>query len=177
MKAVKWMINRIPLEKLTDIFPMINTAQLIKLAEMHDQSKYSMDEYEPYDNYFYGERTDEVEKEFDYAWLHHIHNNLHHWQYWVLKEDDSPATDSTMAIKCLEIPDVYILEMIADWWSFSWKNYLTSHDKSDLYEIFAWYEAHVDKIAMNPKTREKVETLLDLIHDILDNSTSVIEIM
>ena len=175
MKAVKWIFSRIPSEKLNDIFPQLNTMQLAENVEMHDQSKYSLAEYGPYDSYFYGERTDTVEEAFDYAWLSHLHRNPHHWQYWVLKEDDAPATDSMMSIKCLEIPDVYILEMIADWWSFSWKNYLASHDKSDLYEIFNWYNDHTDKIAMNSKSREKVETVLNLIRDSLDESSNIIE--
>lgn len=175
MKAVKWMLSRIPSEKLNDIFPKINTTQLIENVGLHDQSKYSPAEYGPYDNYFYGKRTDVVKKEFDYAWLHHMHNNPHHWQYWVLKEDDAPATNFLMSVKCLEIPDVYILEMIADWWSFSWKNYLSSHDKSDLYEVFNWYNNHIDKIAMNSKSKEKVETVLNLICDILNESTNTIE--
>ena len=33
----------------------------------HDLSKYSAEEYKAYDNYFYGERTKEVEKAFSYA--------------------------------------------------------------------------------------------------------------
>ena len=175
MRAVNWMLNRIPSEELKNLFPNLITMQLFEWAAMHDQSKYSMEEYGPYDDYFYGERTDEVKKAFDYAWLHHIHNNPHHWQYWVLKEDDTPASSNSMAVKCLEIPDIYILEMIADWWSFSWKNYMASHDKSDLYEIFNWYNDHVDKIAMNPKSKEKVEAVLNLIRDILDNSSNSIE--
>ena len=48
----------------------------------HDASKYTSDEYFAYANYFYP--TDEFPKDetaFDKAWLHHQHNNPHHWQY------------------------------------------------------------------------------------------------
>ncbi len=45
-----------------------------------------------------------------------------------------------------------ILEMICDWWSFSWKT-------GNLYEIFNWYDAHKDYIKMHPKSRKKVETI------------------
>ena len=66
----------------------------------HDQSKYDEEEYEAYDDYFYGkEGKDEddiavIDNAFDYAWLHHIHHNPHHWQYWVLVNDD----DGTKAL-------------------------------------------------------------------------------
>ena len=33
----------------------------------------------------------------------------------------------------LEMPYDYIIEMICDWWSFSWQS-------GNLYEIFKWYE-------------------------------------
>ena len=58
----------------------------------HDESKWSEEEYGPYDEYFYGSK-DNID-EFNYAWLHHIHNNPHHWQYWVLVNDD----DGTIAL-------------------------------------------------------------------------------
>lgn len=172
--GVMWLLH---FGKLNDILPKINTQQLLENVAQHDASKYLPEEYAAYDDYFYGKKTKEVEEAFDYAWLHHLHCNPHHWQYWILKEDDSLASSDSMAIKCLEIPDVYILEMIADWWSFSWKNYLFSHDKDDLYEIFNWYNDHLDKICMHPASKKKVEQLLDLIRDILDNSNHVVELV
>jgi hypothetical protein len=43
----------------------------------HDDSKYSVEEYDPYDQYFYGQnKTWKVCQDFDRAWLHHIHHNL-----------------------------------------------------------------------------------------------------
>ena len=74
----------------------------------HDMSKFQLKEYDAYDKYFYSNRTKEVEKAFNYAWLHHIHANPHHWQYWVLKHDDEPE-------EALEMPVEYVYEMIADW--------------------------------------------------------------
>ena len=60
----------------------------LKQLNIHDLSKYSQEEYYAYDNYFYGAETEKVKKDFDYAWLHHIHQNPHHWQHWVLVNDD-----------------------------------------------------------------------------------------
>lgn len=173
--ALEWIMTRIPSQKLNMLFPKLDTGLIYYNVSIHDESKRSNAEYGPYDDYFYGEKTDSVKKAFDYAWLHHIHNNPHHWQYWVLKEDDSIANDHLMCVKCLEIPDVYIIEMICDWWSFSWKNYSISHDKNDLYEIFNWYTDNAGNIAMNPNSLEKVHSLLRLIKETLDDSPNVIE--
>ena len=119
----------------------------------HDLSKYSAEEYRAYDEYFYGKRTKEVEKEFNYAWLHHIHCNPHHWQYWVLKHDDEPE-------EALEMPFEYVIEMICDWWSFSFKT-------GNLYEIFDWYKKHKGMV-LHEKTRKLVEETLDKIKKELD---------
>lgn len=124
----------------------------------HDESKYSVEEYDAYDKYFYGgNRSYKVVQEFNYAWLHHIHNNPHHWQYWVLLEDDP---ESGLPYKALEIPVHVIFEMIADWWSFSWKS-------ENLFEIFNWYADHRSKQIINPKSREIVEYILDRIWKVL----------
>lgn len=119
----------------------------------HDMSKYSFFEYDAYDNYFYGTRTEKVIRDFDYAWLHHIHENPHHWQYWVLKHDDEPE-------EALEMPIQYVYEMICDWWAFSFK-------KGDLKEIFGWYEKHKGMV-LHPNTRKLVEDILDKIKNILE---------
>ena len=83
----------------------------------HDSSKNNDDEYLAYDTYFYGNnRSYEVMEEFKRAWLRHIHRNPHHWQYWVLINDD-PSEGEII----LDMPYNYIIEMICDWWSFSWQ--------------------------------------------------------
>ena len=121
----------------------------------HDSSKRDMQEYDAYDDYFYGPTRDsDVKEAFDYAWLHHIHNNPHHWQYWVLMEDDSPQ------VKGLEMPIEYVYEMFCDWWSFSWA-------KGDLNEIFDWYVKHEKKMVLHYNTKRIVENLIDQVFDIL----------
>jgi hypothetical protein len=131
----------------------------VDILMMHDDSKYQAEEYDAYDDYFYGkEGKDEddiqvIDSSFDYAWLHHIHHNPHHWQYWVLIGDDEGP-------KALEMPVSYAYEMIADWWSFSWKG-------GNLHEIFNWYEAHKDKMILHPNTRIIVEDALNQMRRIL----------
>ena len=130
----------------------------------HDQSKYTNDEYPAYDLYFYGNnRSFKVVQDFNYAWLHHIHNNPHHWQYWVLIEDD-PKTDKR-AIG-LKMPLKYVFEMIADWWSFSWRS-------GNLSEIFDWYQKHKEKIIMHDNTRKHIEGILDQIKHHIEEEAHV----
>lgn len=153
VSAFKWMCKNIP-----EIFLDQNDMNQIEyqVVHGHDYSKYSEEEYDAYDNYFYGNRSYEVVREFNIAWLHHIHNNPHHWQYWILHNDNP---DEGMII--LDMPDSYIIEMICDWWSFSWA-------KGDLYEIFNWYNERKSYIKLSDDTREKVEGILKTMKDELD---------
>ena len=121
----------------------------------HDASKSKPDEYEAYDAYFYGgNRSYAVVQAFQRAWLLHIHRNPHHWQHWVLIHDDEP-------MEALEMPPEYVYEMIADWWSFSFKS-------GNLREIFSWYEKHVPSMILHPKTKNLVEGILGQIKEKLD---------
>lgn len=123
----------------------------------HDLSKYEKDEYDAYDAYFYGgEKSEYVNNEFNRAWLLHIHRNPHHWQHWVLINDD-PENGEII----LDMPYGRIVEMICDWWSFSWKS-------ENLFEIFDWYEKHKDYIKLSGNTRYTVESILELMKDKLE---------
>lgn len=137
-KAYQWIAAYIP--ELTDV-------EATRNIEFHDMSKNTPDEYTPYDNYFYGEQTPAIIEAFNRAWLMHIHRNPHHWQYWVLINDE--PKEGTILI---EMPYPYIIEMICDWWAFSWI-------KGDLSEMFAWYKDHAEDgstpfvVCGTPKTR------------------------
>lgn len=122
----------------------------------HDSSKKLPGEYDAYDEYFYTADPKDplVKKAFDYAWLDHIHKNGHHWQYWVLINDDEGKSVG------LEMPKEDVYEMIADWWSFSWKS-------KNLFEIFDWYADHEPKMILHPNTRKLVESILDQMEKIL----------
>lgn len=119
----------------------------------HDLSKYTVAEFDAYCNYFYGEeKTEVIKNNFDLAWLHHQHNNPHHHQYWLLKQDDGQ-------FKALKMPLNYIIEMVCDWWAFSIK-------KGDLQEIQNWYLNNKDKMILENETRQTVETILNFIKNI-----------
>lgn len=129
----------------------------------HDESKYG-EEYAAYDEYFYGDKTTsgKTEEAFNYAWLIHIHDNPHHWQHWVLINDD-PELGSVG----LEMPYEYIIEMVCDWWSFSWKT-------GNLYEIFSWYEKNKNHMILHENTRKDVEDLLAKIKVKLDEMLAAV---
>ena len=141
LKASDWLETNIP-ELNVKVYAFNNLLH-------HDESKWKDDEYQAYDVYFYGNaRSTEIERNFNYAWLRHIHRNPHHWQHWVLINDEPEEGE-----KVLEMPYNYIIEMICDWWSFSWK-------KGCLSEIFNWYDKHASHIKLAPVTREIVEDIL-----------------
>lgn len=132
-----------------------------QICYQHDASKTEMDEYVAYDRYFYGGpqgKSYGAVKEFNYAWLRHIHRNGHHWNHYVLIHDEPDE-----GIETLDMPLNYIIEMICDFWSFSWKS-------GDLTEIFKWYDAHKNYMKLSPDTRNTVEMILDKIKDKLEET-------
>lgn len=138
----EWMVLRLP-----ELFTTYDSDAVMDIVKNHDQSKYDDEEYLPYCAYFYGEKTPGVEEGFNKAWLHHQHNNPHHWQHWLLREDDGGSI-------AVEMPFEYVIEMIADWWAFSWK-------KDNLLEIFDWYDDNKSKMVLHPNTQKLVEDILD----------------
>ena len=58
------------------------------------------------------------------------------------------------------MPLVYIYEMIADWWTFSWKS-------NNLMEMFKWYGDHRSHIMLHSETRAIVEDILKRMWNVL----------
>lgn len=126
---------------------------------VHDLSKFLPDEFIPYARYFYGDypswnkvkfipgwtskTKEDVEKDFDIAWLKHQKRNKHHWQYWLLQEDDG-------GLKTLKMPEQYMLEMVADWHGAG----MAIHGKK---ETDKWYEKNYLKMKLHIDTRNSVE--------------------
>jgi len=152
-KAAVWMLEN--LSVFADMSDQMRAA-FIRRVWTHDGSKFGSAEYGPYDAYFYGEPDEDA---FNAAWLHHIHNNPHHWQHWLLMYDDGKYRDPGKIV-ALEMPKVFALEMVADWWSFSWRS-------GDLAGMFSWYEEHRDCIVLHQKTREFVESVLAEIRGLI----------
>ena len=148
-KGFRWLQENIP-EVIEDGFEW-------QICFNHDASKTDPEEYDAYDAYFYGNnRSYSVVQNFKKAWLRHIHNNPHHWQHWILINDEPKE-----GMVVIDMPYIYVVEMICDWWSFSWK-------KGDLNEIFGWYEDHKDYMKLSANTRISVEYILGKMKDKLE---------
>jgi hypothetical protein len=132
---------------------------------IHDWTKFTPAEWSPYVHQFYnpdgskrqvnradgGLHTRNLDVAFNQAWLHHQKHNPHHWQYWLLVNDE----DGTVP---LEVPFNYVLEMIADWDGAG--RAITG--KSD---PAGWYEKTGHKMILHPETRELVEAILEFHYD------------
>ena len=93
-------------------------------------------------------RTQEcIRKEFDKAWLHHQHSNKHHWQHWILRNDNGN-------VEILEMPDKYMKEMLADWIGAG----IAITGKLEVYD---WYHKNKEKISLAECTQKWIEKELE----------------
>ena len=131
-------------------------SELTELVDNHDLSKFEDEEFYGYLHHFYPDDNDEVYKdEFDMAWSHHIHNNPHHPEYWVLYNFNDNI------IKVFNMDNKYIAEMILDWIAMGYSKNNKAYD---------YYEKNKDKYLFKNSTRFKVEYLLDKIKEIDNNN-------
>jgi hypothetical protein len=147
---------------------------------VHDLSKLRLCEWNPYVWFFYGNKENlpkdsldilcnekyendpyyrnwnkmlgsyrtqkTIQDDFDKAWLFHQRANKHHWQWWIVKYDNG-------GLKCIEMPQVYVKEMVADWRGAG--RAITGKD-----DVIEWYEKNKDKIQLHHNTRKQVEKLV-----------------
>lgn len=133
----------------------------------HDASKFLPIEFFPYARHFFGfypsmeskiwlrhdypykgRTKHSVKKDYDRAWNYHQNHNKHHFQYWILINDE----DGTYP---LEMPDVYVREMIADWLGAS-RAYTGS------YNLATWLNNY-----MNPYCERMHKRTIDKIYKVL----------
>lgn len=119
------------------------------LGIVHDWSKFLPSEFAPYAQHFYGNQPKKKDDSaFDIAWLHHQKRNRHHWQYWMLIQDNEED-------KVLPMPGRYRSEMLADW-----------HGAGRAYgnpNTRQWYEEHKHEIIIHAETRAWIESQLGLV--------------
>ena len=68
----------------------------------------------------------------------------------------------------MEMPYVHIVEMICDWWAFSWI-------KGDLTEIFTWYDKHKNYMKLHENTKKTVESILEEMKTKIDTQNDTNE--
>lgn len=80
--------------------------------DVHDQSKFSLEEFPYYARNFFGDKGDP--DGWAKAWLHHIHANPHHWNHWLFADGFAPR-GSKVEGGAVPMPTNYLREMVADW--------------------------------------------------------------
>lgn len=123
---------------------------------IHDWSKFLPCEWVPYANRFFmhavGPRKMHepgAHPVFDLAWLHHLHLNRHHFQWWItIGTDRIPRP--------LRMPETYIREMIADWVGAS----RAQGTSGSVASVQNWYDGNADRMLLHPETKWRVEALL-----------------
>lgn len=118
----------------------------------HDKSKFTEEEFVPYSNYFYGDKTEEVVKEFKAAAIIHEKRNPHHLEYWIEREK--------------EMPTIYLIEMVCDWWSFSLQ-------KNRPNEIFDWYNKKKTKMKLGDREQVIINFLFEEIRNLGESLVQV----
>ncbi len=131
---------------------------------LHDWTKFTPAEWWPYVEYFYTDKRQTewfendgtmgeaslpygayVGERFNFAWNHHQKRNDHHWQYWLLMEDNGNQFPLPMS-------DVCRREMLADWIGAG-----RALGKPD---TRAWYQDNLQKMKLHPETRLWIERQL-----------------
>ena len=127
-----------------------------KIENTHDNSKYEIEEFEPYRRKYFPHNGEEPisDYEFNKAWLHHIHNNPHHPEYWIYQDYEELNSNGKSQIFYYQMDNDAIIEMLCDWIAMSYK----FNNK-----VYDWYrESNTGKI-LNKDTRFIVEEILKAI--------------
>jgi hypothetical protein len=115
-------------------------------VDAHDQSKTSPMEYPAYVRKYGGGIYDP--DDFDQAWLHHIRNNPHHWQHWVI-----PGGCGEIGTP-VRMPRIYVVEMVVDWMGSN-RAYTGNWDMTD------WLRDHCGKMIFHEETTAVLGEILD----------------
>lgn len=121
--------------------------------DRHDNSKWSMTEFPEYANWFYNNRCNP--DGFMRAYLHHLKHNPHHWQYWMFP-DGFQIIGSSAEDGVVEMPENFVLEMVADWLGSS-KAYTGSYDMTD------WLNKNYARIVLHSKSRKLLDHILSTL--------------
>ena len=133
-----------------------NKNELLSIVSSHDESKYEEPEWSAYLHHFYPTCDEDSLKteEFEEACRCHIHNNPHHWDYWV---EDGKLIDDIDEHEY----KLYTVERLCDHMAMSIQN---NNKPAD------WYYANKDHIIMPDYGYEFYEDMLAKIPEDYDLS-------
>ena len=121
-------------------------ADLYDQIKVHDESKWSVEEFEPYRKNFYPINDEEKalnEEDFETAWKHHYRNNRHHWECRQYDECPNGKLTKEQQIDCLE--------NVIDWMAMGYK----FNDRP-----YQFYEKNKDKISLPEAERNFIEKVI-----------------
>jgi|GEM_PF-1965124 len=103
-------------EVLHDFGIGVDSVRMREIVRVHDESKFTEDEFEPYRQKFYPSDEDfEIERIVDdklfIAAMSHYNSNKHHWQYWTSYRDGNSIST--------KMDKLYVMEMLCDWGAIS----------------------------------------------------------
>lgn len=108
----------------------------------HDRSKWEENEFIPYAEHFYGKKQKGETEKFKQAEKDHKSRNPHHVEFWEGKNG--------------EMPTIYVIEMVCDWWAFSLQ-------RNNPNEIFDWFNKNKSKFKLSEKNQNIVNQLFEEI--------------
>lgn len=140
----KWFVFRAGLKFKVPVWRLL----------IHDWSKFRYwTEWIPYRELFYNLPCKESREAFQLASMRHIKINKHHWNYWV--HVAGGRDKETYTLRVHEMPEIYVREMIADW-------YGAGRAVRGTWSAGEWYEQNKDHILLHPYTRAMVEQFLSI---------------
>lgn len=145
--------------------------RMIWRGVLHDLSKFRPSEFIPYAQYFYNKdgskkdirdesgyykATGTPDIKFNFAWLLHQKRNRHHWQWWILPEDDG-------GIKVMSMTPEFRKEMLCDWIGAGRACGSIKSPDDDMYlETREWYKKNKCNMVLHTETRAWIETRLNI---------------
>ena len=133
---------------------------------MHDTSKLTPVEFVNYSRFKYGIKSIDG---WAGAWLHHLHNNKHHPEHWVLSWRGDPDFYNGLGhglapfVTALAMPKTYVREFVIDMMA-------TSKEVTGSYDIAVWLNMNGPKINLHPDTVVRLgDVMVDLGYFLTDN--------
>jgi len=130
------------------VFQMLFQKKLYIQAIMHDISKFYPSEFDLYARYYATKKRMNITK----AWHLHLHRNKHHWQYWLFIDNEGN-------MKAFEMPEKYVIEMIADWYAVAIME--GGYNKLEQ-RVAEWYFSRQNKILLHQNTKKFVEDIISV---------------
>lgn len=123
-------------------------ATFLEQLRHHDDIKFTPEAWISYYDHFYGSKKGKKDNAaLNMNWVEHVHHNKHHWNYWAILDDDGMTV--------VEMPRLYVFEMIADWMS-------VGKSLRDNYDVKVWLEERKPKIILHPKTKAFIKSTFGL---------------